>query len=167
MNRVVVSSVNLNAVETSFSSEESSLSKACNQASNLIGRHRPWRLCSGTQRCDCRRRTQTLATHGLSKNLAAQAFLGFCRTPWNEPFEAVWLVVLVENASRVDDDGLAGHGLGAAHGDHHVGAVVLVGWPLQERARCGALDLFGPEIGRRASAVQQTRCHAVDERLRR
>src|SRR4051794_40667345 len=26
---------------------------------------------------------------------------------------------------------LAGHGLGAAHGDHHVGAVVLVGWPLQ------------------------------------
>src|SRR5882672_710808 len=31
MNRVVVSSVNLNAVETSFSSEGSSLSKACNQ----------------------------------------------------------------------------------------------------------------------------------------
>src|SRR6516164_3858224 len=41
---------------------------------------------------------------------------------------------LVEDASRVDDDGLAGHGLRAAHGDHHVGAVVLVGWPLQERA---------------------------------
>jgi hypothetical protein len=38
-------------------------------------------------------------------------------------------VVLVEDASRVDDDGLAGHGLGAAHGDHHIGAVVLVGWP--------------------------------------
>src|ERR1700694_3388086 len=72
---------------------------------------------------------------------------------------------LVEDASGVDDDGLAGHGLGAAHGDHHVGAVVLVGWPLQERARCGALDLLGPEIGCRASAVQQTRCHAVDERL--
>jgi hypothetical protein len=52
-------------------------------------------------------------------------------------------VVLVEDASRVDDDGLAGHGLGAAHGDHHVSAVVLVGWPLQERARCGALDLLG------------------------
>src|SRR3954465_4839998 len=74
---------------------------------------------------------------------------------------------LVEDASGVDDDGLAGHGLGAAHGDHHVGAVVLVGWLLQERARCGALDLLGPEIGCRASAVQQTRCHAVDERLRR
>src|ERR1700752_64120 len=34
---------------------------------------------------------------------------------------------LVEDASSVDHDGLAGHGLGAAHGDHHVGAVVLVG----------------------------------------
>ena len=79
----------------------------------------------------------------------------------------VKFMVLVEDASRVDDDGLAGHGLGAAHGDHHVGAVVLVGWPLQERARCGALDLLGPEIGCRASAVQQARCHAVDERLRR
>src|SRR6478752_3694058 len=45
----------------------------------------------------------------------------------------------VEDASGVDDDGLAGHGLGAAHGDHHVGAVVLVSWPLEERARCGAL----------------------------
>ena len=108
-----------------------------------------------------------MATHSFSKNVAAQAFLGFFLTPWDEPFEAVWPVVLVEDASRVDDDGLAGHGLGTAHGDHHVGAVVLVGWPLQERARCGALDLLGPEIGCRASAVQQTRCHAVDERLRR
>src|SRR6201989_86017 len=60
---------------------------------------------------------------------------------------------LMENASGVDDDGLAGHGLGAAHGDHHVGAVVLVGGLLQERARCGTLDLFGPEIGGRASAL--------------
>src|ERR1700750_1789726 len=65
MNRVVVSSVNLNAVETSSSSEGSSLSKACNQASNLIGRHRPWRLCSGTQGCNRRRRTQTLLTYQL------------------------------------------------------------------------------------------------------
>src|SRR3981081_3817294 len=65
MNRVVVSSVNLNAVETSFSSEGSSLSKACNQASNLIGRHRPWRLCSGAQRCNRRRRTQALLTYQL------------------------------------------------------------------------------------------------------
>ena len=96
-----------------------------------------------------------MATHSFSKNVAAQAFLGFFLTPWDEPFEAVWPVVLVEDASRVDDDGLAGHGLGAAHGDDHVGAVVLVGWPLQERARSGALDLLGPEIGCRASAVQQ------------
>src|SRR5258708_31901265 len=65
MNRVVVGSVNLNAVETSFSSEGSSLSKACNQASNLFGRHRPWRPCSGTQRCNCRRRAQTLLTDQL------------------------------------------------------------------------------------------------------
>src|ERR1051325_4889544 len=72
---------------------------------------------------------------------------------------------LMEDASGVDDDGLAGHGLGAAHGDHHVGAVVFVGCFLQERTRCGALDLLGPEIGRRPRALQQTRCHAVDERL--
>src|SRR6195952_3295886 len=56
----------------------------------------------------------------------------------------------VEDAPGVDDDGLAGHGLGAAHGDHHVGAVVLVGRLLQQRARCGALDLLGAEIGGRA-----------------
>ena len=36
MNRVVVGSVNLDAVETGFSSEGGSLSKACNQAFNLI-----------------------------------------------------------------------------------------------------------------------------------
>jgi len=65
MNRVVVSSVNLNAVKTSFSSEGSSLSKACNQVSNIIGRHRPWRLCSGTQRCNRRRRTQTFFIYQL------------------------------------------------------------------------------------------------------
>src|SRR3954469_19095794 len=41
---------------------------------------------------------------------------------------------LMEDASRVDHDGLAGHGLGAAHGDHHVGAVILVGCLLQKRA---------------------------------
>jgi hypothetical protein len=32
-----------------------------------------------------------MATHSFSKILAAEAFLGFCFTPWNEPFEAVWL----------------------------------------------------------------------------
>src|SRR6516165_5095599 len=65
MNRVMVSSVNLNAIETSFSSERGSLSKAFNQVSNLISRHRPWRLCSGTQRCNRRRRTQTSFTYQL------------------------------------------------------------------------------------------------------
>jgi len=62
-------------------------------------------------------------------------------------------------ATGVDDDGLAGHGLCAAHGDHHVGAVVLVGRLLQERARCRTLDLLGPEVSCRAGAVQQTRRH--------
>src|SRR5579871_2425292 len=65
MNRVMVSSVNLNAVETRFSSAGGSLSKARNQVSNLIARHRPWRLCAGTQRCHRRRRTQTLFTYQL------------------------------------------------------------------------------------------------------
>src|ERR1700754_2602795 len=68
MNRVVVGSVNLDAVETGFSSEGSSLSKACNQAFNLVVRHRPWRLCSGTQRCDRRGPPQTVFT----------CQLGFC-----------------------------------------------------------------------------------------
>src|SRR5215207_5199383 len=94
------------------------------------------------------------STHNFSKTLAQK--------PLAQSFPA-----LMEDASGVDDDGLAGHGLGAAHGDHHVGAVVLVGSLLQERGQCGALDLLGPEIGCRASALQQARRHAVDERLRR
>src|SRR3954453_8733121 len=49
------------------------------------------------------------------------------------------ILTLMKNTSGVDHDGLAGHGLGAAHGDHDVGAVVLVGGLLQERTRCGAL----------------------------
>src|SRR5579859_3775845 len=69
----------------------------------------------------------------------------------------------MEDSSSVDDDGLAGHGLRAAHGDHHVGAVVLVGGLLQERARCRILDLLGPEVGCRARAVQETRRDAVDQ----
>src|SRR5712671_1585825 len=100
MNRVVVSSVNLNAVETSFSSEGSSLSEACNQASNLIGRHRPWRLCSGTQRCNCRRRTQTLLTDQLGLcDAAAVIYLEdrktSCRTHgFSEPMET-WQVSIM------------------------------------------------------------------------
>src|SRR5215210_6473925 len=65
MDCVVVSSVELDAVETSFSSEGSSRSKAFNQVSDLIRRHRPRRRCSGTQRCNRRRRTQALLTDQL------------------------------------------------------------------------------------------------------
>src|SRR4051812_25886333 len=65
MDRVVVGSVNLNAVETGFSSERSSLSKACNQAFNLIGRHRPRRLRSRAQRCTRRWPPQTLLADQL------------------------------------------------------------------------------------------------------
>src|SRR4051812_35699916 len=65
MNRVVVGAMNLDAVETGLSRERSSLAKACNQAFNLIGRHRPWCLCSRTQRCDGGRRTQGLLADQL------------------------------------------------------------------------------------------------------
>jgi hypothetical protein len=50
-------------------------------------------------------------------------------------------------ASSVDDDSLAGHGLGAAHGDYHVGAIVFIGGLLQERSGRGPFDLLGPQIG--------------------
>src|SRR5579863_7172728 len=66
----------------------------------------------------------------------------------------------VKKASGIDDDGLTGHGLGAAHGDDHVGAIVLVGGPLQERSGGGALDLLGAEISRRAGALQEAWRHA-------
>src|SRR5262245_47843294 len=65
MNRVVVGSVNLDAVETCFSSKGGGLSKACNQVFNLIGRHRPWCLCAGTQRCNRGRRTEAVLTYQL------------------------------------------------------------------------------------------------------
>jgi hypothetical protein len=73
----------------------------------------------------------------------------------------------MKQASGVDDDRLAGHGLGAAHSDHHLGAIILIGGLLQERSGRGALDLLGPEIGRRARAFQQSGCDTVDECLRR
>src|ERR1700743_2473707 len=65
MDRVVVGSVYLTAREPGLASQGRGLSKPCNQASNLICRHRPWRLCSGSQRCDSRRRAQTLLTDQL------------------------------------------------------------------------------------------------------
>src|SRR5437660_3375950 len=43
----------------------------------------------------------------------------------------------VEVAPRVDGDRLAGHRIGAAHRHHHVGAVILVGGPFQERGGRG------------------------------
>src|ERR1700730_15561932 len=56
----------------------------------------------------------------------------------------------MEVAAGVDDHRLAGHRLGAAHRDHHVGAIVFVGGFFQQRSRRGALDKLGPEIGCRA-----------------
>ena len=50
-------------------------------------------------------------------------------------WELRFTLISMENTSGVDDDRLAGHGLGAAHGDHHVGAIALVGCALQQRAR--------------------------------
>ena len=50
-------------------------------------------------------------------------------------------------AAGGDDDRLAGHGFGAAHRDHHVGAVILVGRLFQERGGGRVLDLLGAEIG--------------------
>src|SRR3974390_1851247 len=73
----------------------------------------------------------------------------------------------MEVAAGIYGDRLSGHRGGAAHRDHHVGAVVLVGGLFQQRLGCGALDKFGPEIGCRSRTLQQARRHAVAERLRR
>jgi hypothetical protein len=59
----------------------------------------------------------------------------------------------MKHAPGVDDDRLAGHGFGAAHGNHHIGAIVLVGGLLQQRAGSIALDLLGPEISCIARAL--------------
>src|SRR6267154_2678412 len=93
MYRIVVGTVDLNAVETGFSSEGSSPTKACNEIFNLIGRHRPWRLCSGAQRCNRGRRTQTLLTYQLGLCDAAPVIYledrkTSCRTHcFSEPME--------------------------------------------------------------------------------
>src|ERR1700730_18376279 len=50
-------------------------------------------------------------------------------------------------APGVDGDRLPGHRVGAAHRDHHVGAIILVGRLFQERAGGRVLDLLGAEIG--------------------
>src|SRR5215471_16910352 len=70
-------------------------------------------------------------------------------------------------AARVDGDRLASHGFSAAHRDHHVGTVILVGGLFQQRGGRGTLDLLRPQIGSRARALQQARSHAVDQCLGR
>src|SRR3954470_10171760 len=52
----------------------------------------------------------------------------------------------VKIAAGIDDDGLACHRVGAAHRDHHVGAIVLVGGLFQQRGGGGVLDLLGAQI---------------------
>src|SRR4051794_23573340 len=105
MNCVVVSSVDLDAVETSSSSEGSSLSKAFNQLSDLIGRHRPRRLCSGTQRCNRRRRTQILLTYQLGLcDAATVVYLEDCKTScsahcFSEPMETRQVSVMCRTYS--------------------------------------------------------------------
>src|SRR3954468_20467618 len=69
----------------------------------------------------------------------------------------------VKIAAGIDDGGLAGHRVGSAHRDHHVGAILLVGGPFQQRAGGRILDLLGAEIGGRPRALQQARRDAVDQ----
>src|SRR5215472_11147720 len=61
-------------------------------------------------------------------------------------------------APGVDDHRLAGHRRGAAHRDHHVGAVVLVGGLFQQRCGCRGLNKLGPQIGGRTRALQEAWC---------
>src|SRR5690349_6951876 len=65
MNCVMVGSVNLDAVETGFSSQQRSVSKAPDQFLNLVRCHCSWRLCTRAQRCDRGRRTQAFLTDQL------------------------------------------------------------------------------------------------------
>ena len=65
MNRVVVSSVDLDAVETGFSGKRSRLSKASQSGFQPRLTSSPLASCAGTQRCHCRSRTQTLLTYQL------------------------------------------------------------------------------------------------------
>jgi hypothetical protein len=38
----------------------------------------------------------------------------------------------MKNPPRINHDGLAGHGIGPAHGHHHIGAIILISRPLQK-----------------------------------
>src|SRR5262249_2995447 len=57
---------------------------------------------------------------------------------------------LMKRSARVDRDRHAGRRVGATESDDLIGAIVLVGRALEERARRGALDLRVREIGGRA-----------------
>src|SRR5579862_8500222 len=70
-------------------------------------------------------------------------------------------------AAAVDDDGLAGHRLGAAHRDDHVGAIVFVGGLFEERGGGRVLDELGAQIGGRAGALEEAGRDAVDQRFGR
>lgn len=71
------------------------------------------------------------------------------------------------SSARVDDDRLARHGAGFAHGHDLRRAVVLVGGLLQERRRRRALDLGGQQVRGRARALEQPRRDAVHQHLGR
>ena len=73
----------------------------------------------------------------------------------------------MEHLSGVDDHGLAGHCVAAAHGDHHVGAIALVGGLLQQRGDSGAGHPLRALVVARARALQVAGGDAVDQRLRR
>lgn len=90
-------------------------------------------------------------------------------------------LVLIKDTSRVDDHGLAGHGLGATHRNHDVGAVVVVGrsgeehgsrrsksrlLPLAERLDLrrddDALPLRAGAVGEPARSRQPRACLLLD-----
>src|SRR5207244_9303083 len=60
-------------------------------------------------------------------------------------------------AAGIDRDGLPGHRVGAAYRDHHVGAVVLVGRPFQQRGGGRILDLLAAQVGGRPRPLEETR----------
>src|SRR6266851_2385303 len=68
-------------------------------------------------------------------------------------------------AAGIDNHRLAGHGLGAAHCNHHIGAIVLVGGLFQQRRGGGVLDTLWPQVGGRTRALQKARRHTVDQHL--
>jgi len=73
----------------------------------------------------------------------------------------------VERAAGVDDQCLAGHGVGSAHGHDLVGAIVFVGGDAQQRAGFAFFDRARRQIGGGACAFEQAGSYAVHQRVRR